>query len=254
MRALIDADLILYRIGFSAQDVTEERFVYYRVDKFIQENIMERINPDEWTFFLTDGKSNFRNKLTAHLPENLQYKYGRPPRPIWYNEIKEYLLSEYDAIMCKGIEADDAVSIEQVEGTYHTYHEDQVHTQYTTVICGQDKDLLQIPGPHYNYITGDWSYVSYDEGMRWFYRQVLMGDNSDNVKGIHRLGPKKSAKLVENVPLDELWNVIVREYSTAGMSVDTALMNARLVWMMREVNAPLWTPDYKIPIGNIETT
>jgi len=260
MKLLIDADILCYRIGFSAQDCTEDKWVRYRTDKFIYENILDKVKHTEYQLYLTDGASNFRLELTKHLPTEKQYKANRvAPRPIWYQYIKDYLQEVWDAELCVGIEADDAMSIEQVQNTIHYVSEEHNETHYNTCICSLDKDLNMIPGPHFNFVTGELYHVTYEEGLSWFYQQILMGDVADNVIGLQGIGPKKSLKILKDISEEQqVWDVIVQEYVKNQRTMEDALTNARLLWMLRE---PLkrqneseniyWTPDYVIPVGQI---
>lgn len=73
------------------------------------------------------------------------------------------------------------------------------------IICGIDKDLLQIPGKHYQWpiirkgkIVRQAMYHDIDEETGWrnLFTQALTGDTSDNIKGIHGIGPKKAEKIL----------------------------------------------------------
>ena len=95
------------------------------------------------------------------------------------------------------MEADDLVSIWAHESRNHD-------EQY--VICGIDKDLLQIPGNHYNYGKDSWKFVDDDAAHYNLMLQCLIGDNSDNIPGIKGVGPKKAEKILKGVPRQRQWN------------------------------------------------
>ena len=71
-----------------------------------------------------------------------------------------------------------------------------IHQDDSSVICGIDKDLLQIPGKHYNYDKKVSQVVTPLEGWRNFFTQVLTGDASDNIPGLPRIGPVKAMSIL----------------------------------------------------------
>ena len=132
MRALIDGDIIVYRGAASAQE--EEQWVAQaRADKMIQE-ILEDTGATSYQVYLT-GSNNFRREIAP------SYKANRPDeRPAHWEAVRQFLVTQHKAIICDGYEADDEMGIQQDKETL------------TTVICSIDKDLLQIPGRHYNFV------------------------------------------------------------------------------------------------------
>lgn len=128
------------------------------------------------------GSNNFRYGLAKTKP----YKGNRATmvHPQYLNHCKQYLIDKYGAIIVDGFEADDAIATDMtVNGAFH---------------CGIDKDMLQIPGRHYNYVKKEWQDVSNEEATKILWRQVLMGDASDNVPGLPRVGEKKAFDCIQN--------------------------------------------------------
>ena len=120
--------------------------------------------------------------------------------------------------MVNGQEADDALGIAQTEDT---------------IICSIDKDLLMIPGRHYNFVKDEFQEVTNDSGMRHFYMQCLTGDRSDNIKGIEQIGPKKAEKILTGcITEQELFNAVREAYSNDA----EFLMNGRVLWIRRKEN------------------
>lgn len=130
------------------------------------------------------GSTNFRNDIAVTLP----YKGNRlsSAKPYYYDFLREAICKRYNGIVVDGIEADDRIAIDA------TAHDN-------CVIVGIDKDLLQIPGVHYNYDKG--KFLEIDEVTGWynFFTQVLVGDVSDNIPGIAGIGPKKAATILAPV-------------------------------------------------------
>jgi len=211
LKALIDADIVAYRVACTLEDDDAEDFVYARAEDLI-DNILVNTEATEYRLFLT-GKNNFRYTI---YPE---YKAHRPKeKPFWLEKCRQYLIATFNAEVVDGQEADDALGIAQTEDT---------------IICSIDKDLLMIPGRHYNFVKDEFQEVTNDSGMRHFYMQCLTGDRSDNIKGIEQIGPKKAEKILAGcVTEQELFNAVREAYSND----EEFLMNGRVLWIRRKEN------------------
>lgn len=185
MIALIDADVVVYRVGFASEDQTEAQNCFNC--ELVMEDIMNAVEATESRVFLSDKlENNFRFKVDN------KYKANRKdaPKPKFYDSLKLFLKDKYKAETTTGQEADDALGIAQdKEGN-------------NTVIATIDKDLLQIPGYHYNLATGEKRTVNYVEGIRYFYKQLLIGDRVDNIEGIRGIGPKKAGAILDGCDLE----------------------------------------------------
>ncbi len=71
-----------------------------------------------------------------------------------------------------------------------------------TVICSIDKDLQQIPGNHYNFVKKEHSFVTPEEAIQNFYKQILTGDAADNIKGAKGIGPVRAGKIIGGLGSD----------------------------------------------------
>jgi 5'-3' exonuclease len=201
MIALIDADIVVYRIGYTTQedplDIAEWRF-----DETIK-GILEATNANEYKLFLTgQEKNNFRYEI---FPE---YKAGRKQeKPTHFYALRSYAIEVHSASVSDFEEADDRMGIEQTENT---------------CIVSIDKDLDQIPGWHYNFVKGIKYFVTPEEGLKFFYTQLLTGDRTDNIMGIRGIGPVKAAKALKDCLTEEdLYNVVssfyMVEYPDSGL-------------------------------------
>jgi 5'-3' exonuclease, N-terminal resolvase-like domain len=135
------------------------------------------------------GSDNFRYKI---YPE---YKANRTKeKPHYLEACREMLVTQYKATVVNGAETDDALGIAQ--------------TKYdgNSRICSLDKDLLQVPGYHFNWVTGVMRHISPLDGLRAFYKQIILGDRTDNIPGydgkLRSECPKFIGKLQE--PIDEM--------------------------------------------------
>lgn len=219
MIALIDQDLLCYRCAASAEN-DDLGIAIYRIDELL-DNILNKTEVTSYRAFLTSS-SNFRKQI---YPE---YKANRTqPKPKHLRDLQVYSLEKLNAEYAPdGLEADDALAINQAEDT---------------IICSLDKDLLQVPGHHFSWeINGKgWSrpdtFIEQSEleGLRLFYKQCLKGDTSDNVKGIEGLGEKKAAKILADcTSQQEMFNIVRDLYGND----EEFIMNASVLWILRSLD------------------
>lgn len=172
MHLLIDSDSLLYKAGFVCNEPGQEQLACWQLDK-IMKGILEQAQPETYQCYLS-GKRNFRYDI---YPE---YKANREgtQRPLHLDVLKQHLIEVWGATVTDGIEADDIVGIVQC-------------TTEGTCIGHIDKDINQIPGQHYNYNTGEFYTVTNEQGMRHFYKQLVLGDKVDNIPGFDgKMRPK----------------------------------------------------------------
>jgi len=224
MIALVDADIVCYRSAAScepskARDYVEPLEVaIMRVDDLMR-RILEETQATSYKAFLT-GSNNFR------MEYNPEYKANRKDvvRPRWLQECRERLVIEYSASVQDGQEADDALGIEQVASEAGT-----------TVIASIDKDLLCIPGKHFNFVTGEFREQSNVDACRHFYWQLIMGDRGDNVFGFDGKARQTVPKFMENIMAElssysdecDMFDFVRTLYADD----DRLLMNMRCLWI-----------------------
>lgn len=209
MIALIDGDIVAYRVACTLQEDDAADFAYARTEDLVDQIIVNS-EADSFRIFLT-GKDNFRYTI---YPE---YKAHRPKeKPHWLQPIREYLVANFNAEVINGQEADDALGINQTGDS---------------IICSIDKDLLQIPGRHYNFVKDEFTEVDEFQGIHHFYMQCLMGDRSDNIKGIPKVGPKNAEKILAGKLTEkELFDAVRDAYGND----EEFIMNARVLWIRRK--------------------
>jgi hypothetical protein len=197
------------------------------------------------------GPGNFREELATQRV----YKGNRDRnlRPFHYEAAREYMIDKWGARLVEGYEADDAISIDA-----HDLWEAEVPHVIATI----DKDLDQIPGPHFDYNKKVWYHMDEEDAIFFFYQQILQGDATDNIQGVYRLGKKKAHDMMHEWAKNwrerdhgtyenYLWDKVVDQYEQSieknpdkyvGDDAEAiAIENARLVYMQTYVGQ-LWTP------------
>ena len=210
--ALIDADIFVYRVAFASEEEPES-YAIQTMAESLEDLLMFKLPVSVWEVFLT-GKGNFRYDVAKTAP----YKGNRKSeKPKHYHLLREYLESAWSAKVITGMEADDAIAITATE------------LGEESVIVTIDKDLNQVPGWHYNFVKDELFHVTPEEGIRFFYHQMLTGDTVDNIKGVKGIGPKTADKLLNGLSEKEMWDLCVDKLG----SEDRAMENANLLWMLR---------------------
>jgi hypothetical protein len=161
--------------------------------------VLGAVNATSFKCYLTakNDTTLFRRKLATIQP----YKGNRKDfvRPVHYDAIRAYLKAYWRAEIVTGIEADDALSMEQHKHLY--WEEDDLKCD--SIIISIDKDLLQVPGAHYNFHTETFTFIDPLVGLKNLYKQTLTGDNADHIPGVNGVGPKTAEKLVEKATTEE---------------------------------------------------
>jgi len=219
------------------------------VISMIKKILIDHPESDLAVVFDAKGKT-FRHDM---YPE---YKANRPPMP-------EDLVSQIDPIhkiiqlmgikliMISGVEADDVIG---------TLAEQARKKKLDTVISTGDKDMTQLVCKNVsvvNTMTGellDESGVQKKFGVPPEYITdylALIGDKSDNVPGVDKVGPKTAVKwLDEHTSLE---NVIKNSESLGGKvgenlrdSIDTLKLSHDLVTIKRDVELPFGIEELKV--------
>jgi 5'-3' exonuclease len=223
---LVDGDIIAYRCAFASKDETLD-YAKSKVDEMMIYIIDEcgfYTKDDIFKVYLT-GKGNFRNEVAKTAVYKGHRKDKEKPRHL--NDIRDYLMTHYRATMSEDEEADDLISKEATRLNGHV------------VIASADKDMLQIPALHFNFNKNEFKNVDDFEGIKFFYTQMLTGDDADNIKGLWRVGPKKAEKILEGCETEqELYERTLKAYDG---DIDRIIENGRLLWLRRH-DGELWEP------------
>lgn len=227
MIALLDADILTYRIGY-ASNTENWNICRWRLDEFLENLLVFQLEVDDYEGWLTDGSNNFRNKIAKTLP----YKGQRSaPKPVHYDALREYMQGEWGFKMETEQEADDAIGIRATE------------LGDKGIICTIDKDLDNIPGKHFNFVKGTLYDVSVSAAIRNFYRQILTGDRIDNVQGLRGVGPVKADRILgEGSDPIELYERVVKAYDG---DTERVVENGQLLWI-RTKPGEIWKPPSPI--------
>lgn len=259
MQPLIDADVLLYEVGFGCEVGWDEPGYpsFDRAKDLLESKIAHICAQVDAThppiLFLT-GQGNFRYDIAKRTP----YKARPGNKPFHYKNLKAYIKGMYDYRESEGKEADDDMCIEQTR-CEKLYAEGAITDDQRTIICSRDKDVRAQEGWHYGWecngqpsfgpmlcdslgslsLSADGKKLS-GTGQSFFYAQCLMGDSIDSIPGLGgRTGPVKAFKILQGcTSIPELYKAVLEAYR--GMygaeGREYMLEQARLLWMTRELN------------------
>ena len=235
----VDADFYAYRSCQSAEtelDWGDDLITIASNFKVVLEifegelNLLrKRFDSDHITLYFSDTK-NFRKVIAP------DYKGKRTKRkPVGYKRLLEWCAKHYRTVRYPNLEADDALGLE-----CHLDPSD-------FILVSPDKDLKQIACRLFN---GDEEInVTPDEADYWFWTQCLTGDPVDGYKGVPGVGAVGAKKILDKA--EDPWEAVVTAYEKAGLTIDDALLNARLARILRpgEYNSTtkepiLWNPSF----------
>jgi DNA polymerase-1 len=240
MSLLIDADYLAYKTCAACEDevdfgndviVVTSRFTeVLRGFQFEIKRIVDVFDQEPVLFF--SGSENFRKLIDPTYKGHRNRK-----KPCGYKRLLNWSAENYTTIIVNGLEADDAIGI---------YATDPIEQDYDHIICSPDKDMKQIPGLLYD-LKAPVQKVSDEEADRWFFMQIMSGDQTDGYSGVPGIGLKRAAALLDAKGCS--WSTVLDAFLEAGLTEDDALTNARLARILRytdynhQLNEPiLWTP------------
>lgn len=237
MNLLIDADYIVYKCCAACETeidygedvifVTSNYSDAYKAVTRDISNIQNQFgNFAKPILFFSDSK-NFRKKISPDYKGHRNRK-----KPCGYKRVIRDLRINYEVIVMKTLEADDAM------GIYATAHPGNT-------IVSPDKDMRQIPGKLYN--LTDTTTITAEEGAKWHMIQTLAGDQTDGYSGVPGIGVKRAETLFNKEGYS--WSTIVKAFEDKGLTENDALLNARLARILtlddydtKRQEPILWTP------------
>lgn len=232
--ALIDGDIVAYALSSDAEtkidwdgdgNITRIadpdhaiEMIKRRIDKYVK-----KVDADDVVLCLSDPKRiYFRHEVFP------AYKQGRThgALPVVLLDVKDRLINGeagVTTVWYQKLEADDVMGIYATRGN-------------ETVIITEDKDLEQIPGPHWRPSRDkDVRDISVEQASINFYVQALSGDTTDGVPGCRRVGPVRAKKVIAPYTTDAWrWMSLKQEYVRRGHTEEYALQQARVIRILTD--------------------
>ena len=284
MQCLIDADVLVYELAFSGEYYDDDGEKQIREFDFVADLLDQKIREIEeecWAnepsiLFLTNDPTLNRmqnRRLRAKGKEPVVYKPNfrldvaktkvykgqrKQEKPFHRENIRAYMLDNYDVRVANGMEADDLLAVEQTKSP-----------PLTTIICTRDKDLRMVEGMHFGWPCGKQAQfgpkrvdkigeLHYDEGRnkltgegsKFFFSQLITGDAVDNIPGLPRGGPRLAYQLLEGERSEsDMFRAVAQRYADKlGDGWETYMKEQiDLLWMCRELDENGGVVRYAMP-------
>jgi len=233
----LDEDGLRDRSKYTQDDDIEYAMECYESMEKDLEELLETVYATDYVMAVK-GEGNYRDHM---YPE---YKATRSRDHVKSNvvvpRLRKIAVSRGKAIAAHGMEADDLLRIWAEQCKQH---------EQEYVICSIDKDLLCIPGKHYRMHNHNFVNISEAESRKLYYIQLLMGDATDNIKGLPGIGPVKAEKMVSECKTEaEYQEVVVSNYIMyfGDDWRDQLLFNGKLIHIMRHYDDYFTFADWPI--------
>ena len=254
---LIDADIFVYKATRLSEreinwegdswtlhsDMNEVKTIIDdQIWKIIEKTKIGSVLP-KVTLCFSDRK-NYRKVINPDYKSNR--KGGR--KPMCFSSAIDYCKGEYNCVSYDWLEADDVIGIKSTKPS-----------KESTIIVSEDKDLLTIPGLHWDFKEEKIFKWSESQADYQFFYQVLVGDTVDNYKGCKGVGPISADKILkENTDsVYDMWVAVLNAFFKAGQTEEDALINARMARILRchefdmgTREIILWTPKGEVKTFN----
>ena len=220
-KVLIDGDILIYRIAAVSEENVEfsDEVIAAWVDISLAKQlvdaaihkIIDQTKSDDAVICLTD-KTNWRKSILD------TYKANRIGirKPVAISPLRQYLEKTRRCENWYSLEADDVLGILLTEPVGER-----------RIMFSQDKDLLQIPGLHWDHKLNKIVTITEADGDRQHWLQMLTGDTTDNYFGVPGIGPKRAEKILDKAD-NNPWPDVVSAYENKGLTSTDALVQAQV--------------------------
>ena len=214
----IDGDILVYQSMWGANSTKD---IKKKLDQTIA-SIMSELEGSTGKIAIK-GSDNFRKEIYPEYKSHRKKELTEQEKEFFAYSY-DYLQNGWGAIPANGMEADDLLAI--------------WNTEKPGIIVSIDKDLLQVPGLHFNTRNKEYTNVTEDEGSLLLHTQVLMGDSVDNITGLKGIGKVKAAKVMEGVPVSQHLSAVKSFWQkTFGRGWEDDLqLNMDLIYLKRSMD------------------
>ena len=214
----IDGDILVYQSIWGAKN---KKDIKKKLDQTIA-GLMSDLEGGNGMIAIK-GIGNFRKDIYPQYKGNRKKELTQEEKD-FFEYAYNYLKDDWKSVTADDMEADDLLAIWQ--------------TEEPGIIVSIDKDMLQVPGLHYNTRRKDYTNITEEEASLLLHTQVMMGDSTDNIPGLKGIGKVKAAKVLEGIPMNRHLST-VREFWKKHFGrgwEDNMQLNMDLIYLRRTLN------------------
>jgi DNA polymerase-1 len=246
MLLALDSDILMYKAASAAETEIDFGNDVWSLHTDLKEakaafemqitKITDRLGVKEYVCCLSDHSNNFRKVVDP------TYKSNRKGtrKPVGYVALCDWVEATFKTFRKDRLEADDCLGLIATKPG----------NEGKVIMVSDDMDLKTIPGKLYRPMADELLTITEADADKYFFTQVLTGDQVDGYKGIPGIGPKKAEAILGARPH---WGAVEQAYIKAGMTRDDAIQQARLARILRwsdwheEIEEiRLWTPQASV--------
>lgn len=226
MLLALDSDILMYKAASAAETEIDFGNDVWSLHTDLKEakaafemqitKITDRLGVKEYVCCLSDHSNNFRKVVDP------SYKSNRKGtrKPVGYVALCDWVEATFKTFRKDRMEADDCLGLIATKPG----------NEGKVIMVSDDKDLKTIPGKLYRPMADELLTITEADADKYFFTQVLTGDQVDGYKGIPGIGPKKAEAILGARPH---WGAVEQAYIKAGMTRDDAIQQARLARILR---------------------
>jgi len=214
----IDGDILVYQSIWGA---TSTKDIKKKLDQTIV-NIMSDLEGGNGMIAIK-GVGNFRKDIYPEYKGNRKKELTEEEKK-FFEYAYNYLKEGWKSVTADDMEADDLLAMWQ--------------TEEPGIIVSIDKDMLQVPGLHYNTRRKEYMNINEEEASLLLHTQVMMGDSVDNIPGLRGIGKVKASKVLEGVPMSQHLSKVKdfwKQYYGRGWE-DNMQLNMDLIYLRRTLD------------------
>lgn len=251
---------VFNKVAKLREDVNPEAIAYSAAKSLIKK-ITNRWDWMSGYEVVLHGQGNFREDYAV----TQVYKGNRGDKPLLIKETKEYMANYFsdNLVLVNGEEADDYVARKGWEGFWRC-KDRKGYSDVDVCMVGCDKDYNQVPGLRYDPDKNVLISNTPIESAYAFYKQLLIGDSSDNipnVKGIskeliEKYGIRKGTRNVGDATANKILADAKTGKDMLQAVVDTYKDAYEKEWLtkLREVSILIYLRRKENEIYDIEET
>lgn len=230
----IDADFLAYQVSYEKADGTDTKTIDdMKHNAEIAVETLRGLAAAEFVHLhLTPSDSNKGGRFEQALLKEYQANRADKEKPRYLNIIRNWLEERYNGTQHRDCEADDGMSSAQ-------YKAIDAGSRNLSIIASKDKDLSMVPGLHLDWDRGSIHETETDYGSLWLYEkrsasgvmtkkvkgygqkffwaQMLMGDQADNISGLPKVVGSVLNKVSPTQAIENAYRIIENPISNAAM-------------------------------------